>query len=298
MCSLIRKTFAPSAKSDVVEFCARNPLPPFHPLQRIERFLGALTTGPTFVIDLFDGSRRVAVAVLLDNLPNPLNSACLEIIGLSQSTNPVDTLNVILLEAKKMLPRSKNCIEFVLYAGLPWKIDQLEENGFRESYRLFDMIRSQPFKEHLSVLPAGYEWASVASANLAQYHVAIARAFANNLETSVPTLEEMKLNFSAAKNKALLLLHGSEVIGFTSFFMLPTDPCTGEINTIGVIPEMRGRGFGRLLLMKAMDSLAKDCGSSYKLTVAAQNTEALKLYIQSAFAIVSEAPSLRFVPGQ
>ena len=58
---------------------------------------------------------------------------------------------------------------------------------------------------------------------------------------------------------------------------------TGGIYGLGILPEYRGKGYGRALLLKAVEILKEQKAAQIMLQVAAENETALRLYQSSGF---------------
>lgn len=58
---------------------------------------------------------------------------------------------------------------------------------------------------------------------------------------------------------------------------------TGGIYGLGVLPEYRGKGYGRAILLKSVEKLKEAKSSEIKLQVATQNSKALNLYQSCGF---------------
>ena len=67
-----------------------------------------------------------------------------------------------------------------------------------------------------------------------------------------------------------------------------------EILTLAVAPDARGRGLGRVLLLRAMAEAASRGGASIVLEVAAPNAAAQALYAATGFRCVGRRP--RYYP--
>jgi ribosomal protein S18 acetylase RimI-like enzyme len=61
------------------------------------------------------------------------------------------------------------------------------------------------------------------------------------------------------------------------------DVSVGSIQNLGVVPEYRGRGLGRALLLRALDGFKKAGLKRARLEVSARNRRAVRLYHESGF---------------
>jgi ribosomal protein S18 acetylase RimI-like enzyme len=288
------KLFNRLATDELINFAVTNPLRPYHGTDQLKRFLTNLTSDDKLVFDVHGESGRVACAILLDKISNPGNSACLEIIGLDRSCTEIEEIyDLLLCTAKVALRQSFGGIEIGIYDDCPLPQNFFEQRGFSFFYATFDMIRIE--NEQLSQdLPTGYTWQVLTKDNLHHYYHVLKTAFANNLETAVSDFDALTAAFENRKFPCFLLTYVKEIIGFLTFAIDAEENQNGEVSTIGLKPQYRGSGLGKLLLAKAVNELTIRGVNRIKLTVAAENEAALGLYRRSGFVITSRDLCLRF----
>ncbi|WP_336771492.1 GNAT family N-acetyltransferase [Paenibacillus sp. MMO-58] len=68
---------------------------------------------------------------------------------------------------------------------------------------------------------------------------------------------------------------------------LQHSPGIGGIYGLGVLPEYRGKGYGRAILLKAIDKLKESSAGEIMLQVAVENANALRLYQSCGFVETS-----------
>jgi ribosomal protein S18 acetylase RimI-like enzyme len=85
------------------------------------------------------------------------------------------------------------------------------------------------------------------------------------------------------------------IVGFLTLVTLPGE--VPEIRTIGVLPEARGKGLGRQLILRALSALAKTGHDECVLTVSGQNRHALGLYRKLGFCETDHFNVYRFNSG-
>ena len=293
MSSLFRRGFLRSEADSLIHFSLANPLRPFHSRELMLRFITELSSNDELVIDLHDQNGRVAVAVVLDQITNPSNSACLEILGLRSDikSSSKEIYSRILTEAKRVLPARQNGIEAGFFDSAPVSKEFYRDHGFHPYYTTYEMMKVDA-PASAKVLPQGFCWSDFSLDRLREYHHVVKRAFEKNLESSVPGIEQMERNLPQRKIAPKMLLEGNQVIGFMTLEM--TDDSTGEINTVGLLPEYRMRGLGGILLDAAVEELAKRGAKKFKLTVAAENETALHLYKKRGFEILNVDLCMRY----
>jgi [ribosomal protein S18]-alanine N-acetyltransferase len=84
-----------------------------------------------------------------------------------------------------------------------------------------------------------------------------------------------------------------DLLGFCRCVAVPQPggPTGGEVRTLGVMPHVRRRGFGRHLLRWGVHRL-RDAGCGVvTLGVIATNDKALALYVDEGFVSIGEHPS-------
>lgn len=68
---------------------------------------------------------------------------------------------------------------------------------------------------------------------------------------------------------------------------IQVSPGIGGIYGLGVLPEYRGKGYGRATLLKAIDKLKEANAGDIMLQVAVENANALRLYQSCGFVETS-----------
>src|SRR4051812_15188734 len=100
---LSRSPFISARISEIIQFAKDNPWKPIWPPEMIRDFLTSLISSQELVFDLSLHGKRASIAVLIDKIQNPANHACLEILGLSQTTPVAIALEMFLNLSKKHL---------------------------------------------------------------------------------------------------------------------------------------------------------------------------------------------------
>ncbi len=271
--------------SGLLQFCAENPHHPRHSQQTLERFLKDLSSSEGLVCDYFYQDERVLAGVLIDRIQNPSNSATLEVLGFKTGGPYIELLKTLIKDAKVDLPSLRSGFELnVNEKSELLKID-LEQLGLKCHYTTYDMSMHVSHSPAWSDPPPGYQWHTLTLGQFAEYYELLSLAFAKNLETSIPPIDEMRSTFTASKYPATLLCKDKRLIGFYKITVDDSDPGLGEVHLLGLHPEFRKKGLGQLLLSMALRQLFQLGAKKVKLTVAAQNDKALGLYTRFGFTI-------------
>ncbi len=290
---LYRAPFHPDHTEDIIAFALANRLRPFHPPRQMCRFLGPLISRDSRVVDIRDGGRRVACAVLVDSMQNPANSAGLVILGFDRDAAAITVYDLLVNAAKAELPADKAGIEFDFCDDCPVDLTFFTDRGFQPAYTTFEMLRQNGVPRPVT-LSEGYAWRPLTAVDVLEFHHVLTLVFAHSVETSIPPLEEIQANLPGLRIPCILLMHNDRIAGFLNVFVDADDGLSGEISTIGLLPAYRGRGLGRSLLDKAVEELSSRKVRNIKLTVAAGNETALGLYQRSGFDIRTRDLCLRY----
>ncbi|WP_329566735.1 GNAT family N-acetyltransferase [Kitasatospora sp. NBC_01266] len=94
----------------------------------------------------------------------------------------------------------------------------------------------------------------------------------------------------------LILEHERELTGYAMLATTPDNQRHGWVLGLGVVPQARGNGYGRLLMHKAIERLAADEVAEVRLSVEPNNEVALNLYRSLHFTTV-EPRQAYFGPG-
>ena len=150
------------------------------------------------------------------------------------------------------------------------------------------------------VLPDGYEWGEWDEADVERHALAKHRSFRDELDSEVfPNLGEyfgcVRLMNEICQQESflgpatwLIVCRGQggmpEDCG-TIQGLGPTD-LSGSIQNVGVVPEHRGLGLGRALVLKALEGFQLARRQRILLEVTARNRPAVELYRSLGFQIV------------
>jgi ribosomal protein S18 acetylase RimI-like enzyme len=252
---------------------------------QVRRFLSELISSEELVFDYFIDSKRVLIASLIDRISNPGNSACLEVLGVAPQAGSIESQYLRLIEdARTSLPKSKSAIEVVV----PQASTLSAEFFLREDFELYYVSYTMEATQIPQDLKRGlgedtFHFERLRTEYLSAYYDLLCRAFASNVETSVPSFDEMVAGFDEQKTTVRLLKINGRILGFLNVKAL--DNKRGEIRTLGLLPEARGKGLGKVLLAQALTILRDEGCDHFELTVAAANQSALTLYENFGFRV-------------
>jgi mycothiol synthase len=163
--------------------------------------------------------------------------------------------------------------------------------GWRYWASLWKMRLEPSARRPAPLLPDGFSLTPIEQVPLETYVDLVNTAFAEH-PTPIQVTPEI---IGWAHNRpdfdpltVVVLQHNSS--GTAAGFCRISHGDPGEIDLIGVRPEWRGRGYGRLLLELAIHRLATAGSTSFELLVEGKNDSALILYARSGFTRVFEWP--------
>jgi mycothiol synthase len=161
----------------------------------------------------------------------------------------------------------------------------IEPEGFTHAHTYWLMERPHAPLE-AAAWPAGVTVRTLAEgAPIADWNEAFNRAFADHyrfVPSTVADCERLVRDGLTAPDAVLIAYDGERVVGFVRTGCHAT---RGEIETVGVVPEWRGRGLGRALLHWGVAWLQARTADPVTLMVEGENENALRLYRDTGFAV-------------
>lgn len=272
----IRK-FDPAKLDELISFSLQHPWKPAWPENLQRRFLTELVSGSHLVMDIFSGE-RIAVAVLVDKITNKGRNAALEVLGFNYGDSTA-VFEMIIRRAQSILPSSTSGIELSVHDSHAFLHKIAEQLGFKPYYETFEMLIKGLDKMRLAT-PENIEFSSERDDH--ELYSVLTKAFQENVDTSIPDFQSWKTNRHRANDSTTYLFRkNGRILGFLNL-ILPVNK-TPEIRTLGVLPEARGKGIGKNLILRSLADLANGGHLQCTLTVAVQNQNALHLYRSLGF---------------
>lgn len=288
-----RQPFSKSNLAEIMSFAQTNQLAPFYNSSLIKRFLTDLVSSENLVFDIFYNQERVAVAALLDRTKNGANTANLEIIGLQAESNINELFTMLLNLSKESLPANRDAVDISYYESFPISPSLFVVNEFEPSYSIYDMVMTKPQLGSKQIeLP--FTFSKLQEDDFEEYHSIVMNAFEKNEEANISPLEEMRTYLFKAVIPPTVLLKDKRIIGFLDLKIDEREPESGEINTIGLLPEFRGMGLGKLLFKEAICQMSDYGVKKFSLSVSANNENALHLYQQFGFVVQEKSSVYRW----
>lgn len=171
----------------------------------------------------------------------------------------------------------------------------LQAVGFRYDHSSWRFVLDPEYRLSVPELPTSVQLDGYREADILPYIELINTAFLSHPTPLRVTREQIehvhaKPQFDPA---AIAILRDGQgkMIGFcTTGVDGDADPPVGSINLVGVLPEHRGRGLGRWLLVWGIARLRSIGIETIELSVDAENENAVKLYRSIGFTPVEEWP--------
>ena len=151
-----------------------------------------------------------------------------------------------------------------------------------------------------AVLPEGYYWGEWNDADVERHALVKHRSFRDEMDSDVfPSLGEyfgcVRLMHEISQQESFLgpatwlILHRGESGAFEdcgTIQGLGSTLLTGSVQNVGVVPEHRGLGLGRALVLKSLEGFALAGRQRVFLEVTAKNAPAVRLYESIGFRTV------------
>lgn len=288
-----RQPFSQLRLEEVLTFAQANQVAPFYNYSLIKRFLIDLVSSEDLVFDIFCNQERVAIAALLDRTKNGANTANLEIVGLKAVTDINELFTMLLNLSKESVPAYRNAVDISYYESFPIPPSLFAACGFEPSYTIYDMEMTQPIlSKKQAEQPLAFS--KLIEDDFEEYHAVVLSTFKNNEDANISPLEEMRAHLLKSTIPPTVLRNHQRIIGFLDLKIDEGSPTIGEINTIGVLPEYRSKGLGKLLIEEAIRQLNDHGVKSFRLSVSANNENALQLYQQVGFVVKEKSSVYRW----
>jgi ribosomal protein S18 acetylase RimI-like enzyme len=270
----IPSSAASSAIDDLVAWCAAYPLPD----SDSERFLRHLSSGPAAIVDRRDAG---AVCVVLDRARSGAGCCPLELAGLSPGAL-TDGLAQELVDAAAKQAAKLGLAGIDLMMTDEWAPHRrsIEHRGFAYAYGDLDMLCAAPDWGQDLALPDRLEWRDLDAPLIDDFLRAYRAAFAGLPGVYFPDEAEQRRVIATARGAVRVLTDGRRVLAALRY-----SPSEAFLHSIVRDPEVKGRGFGRLVLDEARRCLP---GRALTLNVVSSNRVALDLYKRHGFAITAD----------
>ncbi|MBC7714938.1 MAG: GNAT family N-acetyltransferase, partial [Rhizobacter sp.] len=263
------KIYFPELTPDYIEeayaFLASSHIRPLYPRALLNRFFFELASSPENIVEIHDENRKIAAAVLIDKISNIHNSASIELLGFNRSSDSEVILSMLIHHYEKQLIKSKlhAAVTMGYHSSLPFEVTTLEKLGFVPFYEMYDLISTAP-KKLSTTIPAPFVLTELSLEKFEEYYDVLCKSFAENPDTSIGPMELMKEGFKKIQHPIFIVSINGRIAGFITLLF---ENNTGEVNTLGVLPEYRKSGIGKYLLTNGLDYLWSKGAHSIKLSV-------------------------------
>lgn len=277
------------------QFLVESQIKPQFPLELIQRFFQRLISSDKNIVEVWLGDKKLACAVLVDQVTNSHASAHIEYLGFSNFKDLHKVLSYLFKHFESITrARGKHTgLVATHHKSLPFSQQFLIEQGYTPIYKIYELIckQVQPFVSNLS---PEFQLERLQEDDFPEYYEVLKKSFENNPDTSIGTMHDLWIGFRKQTLPTFVVKHEKRIVGFITInFDYAAN--IGEINTLGVLPHFRQKGIGRYLLAIAADHLWQQNVGSLKLSVALENLKALKLYQNAGFEMAEEFTAFRKV---
>jgi ribosomal protein S18 acetylase RimI-like enzyme len=270
----IPSSAASSAIDDLLAWCVAHPVPDTD----AERFLRHLSSGPTAIVD-----RRAegAVCVILDRARSGVGCAPLELAGLRQGALTDPLAKALVAAATEQAGRlGLKGIDLMITPEWAPHRRSIENAGFVFAYGDLDMLCAVPDWGEDVAVPDGLAWRDLVSASIDEFLRVYRAAFADLPGVYFADEAEQRRVLTVGRGAIRVLGDGNRILAALRYA-----PDDAFLHSIVRDPEVKGRGFGRLVLEEARRCLPS---RALTLNVVSSNRTALDLYHRHGFAITAD----------
>ena len=270
----IPSSAASSAIDDLLAWCAAHPIPD----SDTERFLRHLSSGPSAIVDRRDAG---AVCVVLDRARSGAGCAPLELAGLRPGAL-TDALarELVTAAAEKAGRLGLEGIDLMITDEWAPHRRSIEHAGFAYAYSDLDMRCDASDWGADVALSQALAWRDIEPALIDDFLRVYRAAFAGLPGVYFPDEAEQRRVIAVGRGAIRVLCAGNRVLAALRYA-----PGEAFLHSIVRDPEVKGRGFGRLVLDEARRQLP---GRALSLNVVSSNRAALDLYKRHGFAITAD----------
>lgn len=275
------KPFLPSSSEGLKKFITQFPRLPYG-VDEFESFCQNLASSNDCVLDLWQASQRVAVAVLLDKLETRPHSLEIAILGYRWDFSASQFLDFVLpLGKKRALEQKKTRLELVSSLGLKVGPPDLQHRGFQPSSTTITFETNQINPQLLVSVPSEWHWKEAGPSELSLCY--------DLLKSNVPSLQADGLvpfsQFEKLANllpiKPRLLLENNQRP--VAFVWVALQGATGQLLFMARHPDFKGKGVGKSCLSEAARLLKPFGFKKLVAEVKESDQAAVKLFETSGF---------------
>jgi len=265
----------------VLQFCRSNPVSPIWPEHLIQRFLTELSSSPQNVLDVRQNGVRIAVGVLVDQISNAGNLACMELIGASSKIPLKEVYAILTANCPMRIPPHKNGFQISVRDDEVMTNEFFSTFGLRPFYESFDMECETLANAKPSTLD-GIEVLNEEDQR-ALYEVARETGM-HSPDIAIPDFENWRtsINTPSTQGRTWVKKISGKIVGYLRIADVH-HPDRAEIRIVGVSTEFRRRGIGRALICHALQFALEQGCTKCRLSVATENERALNLYKSLGF---------------
>jgi mycothiol synthase len=237
---------------------------------------------------LEDGDRVLGFCLVVPEIP--IGRAVLELAVAPKVAGSVYQQELV----RRAVRRARELGVRVVHSCLPDRSPQaslLRDEGFSLIRTYWDLVWSGETLPS-SAVPDGFTVRSFQPGDAAALTEVQNAAFGDSwgfCPNTVEQIEYRSLMVNTPRQGILFLRHGERIAGYCWTCLAPVDGATrGVIGMIGVVPEYRGRGISRHILLAGMAFLLSLDVASIGLQVDQDNAPAIRLYASVGFEKVGE----------
>lgn len=267
------------------QFQAQNQIQPLYTTAQIKRFIERLISSEKNVVEIWNQNEKLMAGLLIDLITNPHESAHIEYLGFAKDYQVTFEPLKLLLETFEQRVKEQNKFKGIIighHSSLPFSENYLNDLDYRFYYQSYELQLANKEKNIFNT--SAEKPLALGQDHYPEYYRLVCECFKENPDTSVGTYEDMYQGFITAEIPTYAIFIDSQMAGFINV-SLDSNSKSGEIHTLGVLPQFRRQGIGKKLLQFGIEILKHKGAQNIVLTVGAENQRALLLYFEAGFEI-------------
>lgn len=277
---IVLKPFLPSSSEGLRKFISQFPRLPYGP-EHFDSFVQNLTSGHDCVLDLWQGSQRIAVALLLDKSQAKPQNLEIAIVGYRWDFSASQFLDAVLPLAKERALR-QNMIQIELISSLGLKVDpgDLSRRGFKPGSTTLTFETTNQNPQLLSSVSTDWSWQDTTSESVRTCYDLLKVNFPSPDAGNLVPFEQFEKLALYLPIKPRLLFEKNQAIAFV---WVALENQTGQLLFMARHPDFKGRGLGKACLGEATRLLKPFGFKKLQAEVKDSDQAAIKLFEASGF---------------
>jgi len=250
-------------------------------IEHFDSFVNDLATGPDCVLDVWQGSQRTAVAVLLDKSHSRSAGLELAVLGYRWDFSASQFLDFVIPLAKQKANQGKlGQIEVISSLGLKIDPNDLTRRGFQAGATTITFETTHQNPQLLSSIPSDWVWRDTNAETVGLCYDLLKINFPSTSAGGLVPFEQFQNLALNLPIKPRLLFQNERAIAFV---WVALENQTGQLLFMARHPDFKGMGLGKACLSEATRVLKPFGFKKLQAEVKATDQSAIKLFEAAGF---------------